>query len=272
VNWNGLILASAIGAIGFLDRLFVYYPSGWTDQNWAEITGLPLQEARFSAADGTPLFGWYIPAEKSPGVLLWCHGNAGNITHRLENIAMLYQRGLSVFIFDYRGYGRSSGKPSEEGLYSDALGAHDYLTQKLRIPSERIVAFGRSLGGPVAGELARRKPVAGLILESAFPSTRAVAKAHYFGLPMHVLVRARFDLGTRLPQLKIPILVIHGDSDTIIPFQLGREVYDAAPPPKDFYTIRGANHNDTYLVGGEPYFHRVKEFVKEVTSRKTHPH
>jgi len=167
-----------------------------------------------------------------------------------------------VFLFDYRGYGRSQGKPSEEGLYQDAIGAHDYLTRTRMIRPERIVIFGRSLGASVAGELAAQKPAAGLILESAFASIEAVAKFHYSGLPVHWLLGADFKLIDRLPHLSLPKLIIHGDKDDIIPIELGRQVFEAAMPPKFFYVIAGADHNNTYQVGGAAYFKRWAEFVQ----------
>jgi fermentation-respiration switch protein FrsA (DUF1100 family) len=170
--------------------------------------------------------------------------------------------GLSVFLFDYRGYGRSQGRPSEEGLYQDAFGAHDYLTRIRMVRPERIVLFGRSLGAAVAGELAAQKPAAGLILESAFPSIESVAKFHYGGLPVHWLLGADFKLIDRLPHLSLPKLIIHGDKDDIIPLELGRQVFDAAKPPKSFYHIEGADHNNTYQVGGTAYFQRWAEFVQ----------
>jgi fermentation-respiration switch protein FrsA (DUF1100 family) len=196
--------------------------------------------------------------------MLWCHGNAGNIINRLENMRELYRIGLSIFIFDYRGYGRSQGSPSEEGLYQDALGAHDYLTRTKMIPSERIVLFGRSLGAAVAGELAVQKPAVGLILESSFPSIGAVAKFHYGGLPLHWLLGAEFPLIDRLPQLSLPKLIIHGDQDDVIPLELGRQVFEAAKPPKFFYVIPGADHNNTYLIGGATYFQRIAQFIQSV--------
>jgi fermentation-respiration switch protein FrsA (DUF1100 family) len=223
---------------------------------------LPLEEVWFQAADGVRLFGWYVETLTDRPVILWCHGNAGNITHRLENLKLLYQLGLSVFLFDYRGYGRSQGRPSEEGLYQDALGAHDYLTRTRMIRAERMVLFGRSLGGAVAGELAAQKPAAGLILESSFPSIEAVAKFHYGGLPVHWLLGADFKLIDRLPHLSLPKLIIHGDKDDIIPLELGRQVFEAAKPPKSFYLIEGADHNNTYQVGGAAYFERWAGFAQ----------
>jgi fermentation-respiration switch protein FrsA (DUF1100 family) len=173
----------------------------------------------------------------------------------------LYRLGLSVFLFDYRGYGRSQGSPSEEGLYQDALGAYDQLTRTRLIRPERIVLFGRSLGAAVAVEVASHKLAAGLILESSFPSIEAVARFHYGGLPVHWLLGAEFRLIDRLPHLSLPKLIVHGDQDEIIPLELGRQVFEAAKPPKTFYVIKGADHNNIYHVGGEPYFHRFTEFV-----------
>jgi fermentation-respiration switch protein FrsA (DUF1100 family) len=249
--------------MSLLDQLFVYYPERWEDRDWARLSGLPLEEVWFPSADGTKLFGWYVESSATNAVLLWCHGNAGNIINRLENLRELYRFGLSVFLFDYRGYGRSQGRPSEEGLYQDAIGAYDYLTRTRMIRPERIVLFGRSLGASVAAELAAQKPAAGLILESPFPSVEAVARFHYGGLPVHWLLGAEFRLIDRLPRLSLPKLVIHGDRDDIIPIELGRQVFDAATPPKDWYVIQGADHNNTYQVGGAPYFRRLADFVTQ---------
>jgi hypothetical protein len=248
--------------MGILDQFFVYHPDPWKDQDWKARSGLPLDEVWFQSGDGTKLFGWYVESAATSAVVLWCHGNAGNIINRLENLRELYRIGLSVFIFDYRGYGRSQGSPSEEGLYQDALGAYDYLTRTRMIRPERIVIFGRSLGATVAAEVASHKPAAGLILESPFPSIEAVAKFHYGGLPVHWLIGAEFALIDRLPQLSLPKLIIHGDQDDIIPLELGRQVFEAAKPPKSFYVIEGAGHNNTYQVGGAAYFRRWAEFVQ----------
>ncbi len=248
---------------GWLDQVFVYHPEPWIARDWRRLSGLPLEDVWFQASDGVRLFGWYVQAQRNsdPGMtLLWCHGNAGNIVHRLENMALLYREGLSVFLFDYRGYGQSKGTPSEEGFYRDALAAYAYVTQVREASSDRLVLFGRSLGGAVAGELAGRRPAAGLILESTFPSVEAVARQHYFGLPAHWLLGARFDLLDHLRRVNMPTLVIHGDRDDIIPLELGRQVFDAAAAPKSWYLVPGAGHNDLYEIGGRAYFQRLKQF------------
>ena len=250
--------------MGLLDQFFVYHPEPWEDRDWARLSGLPLEEIWFQAADGARLFGWYAEALADRPVILWCHGNAGNVINRLENLKLLYQTGLSVFLFDYRSYGRSQKlQPTEEGLYQDALGAYDYVTRTRLIHPERIVLFGRSLGAAVAGELAAQKPAAALILESAFPSIESVAKFHYGGLPVHWLLGAQFRLTDRLPHLSLPKLIIHGDRDDIIPMELGRQVFEAAKPPKEWYVIGGADHNNTYQVGGPAYFRRLAAFIEQ---------
>ncbi|TAJ25863.1 MAG: alpha/beta hydrolase [Nitrospirae bacterium] len=236
----------------------------WIDRDWARVSGIPLEEVWFQAEDGPRLFGWYVEARGTGAVLLWCHGNAGNIIHRLENLVELYRLGLSVFIFDYRGYGRSNGTPSEEGLYADALAAYTYVTETRRMAPQRLVLFGRSLGAAVAVELASRQPAAGLILESPFPSVAAVVRHYYGGLPLHWFLGARFNLADRLKQISIPVLVVHGDRDEVIPIELGRQVFEAAQEPKSFYPVPGAGHNDLYLVGGRAYFQRLKQFVETV--------
>jgi fermentation-respiration switch protein FrsA (DUF1100 family) len=179
----------------------------------------------------------------------------------LENLRALYRIGLSVFLFDYRGYGRSQGRPSEEGLYQDATAAYDYVTRRRRITPDRMVLFGRSLGAAVAGELAAHKPASSLILESCFPSIEAVAKHYYHGLPVHWLLGASFRLIDRLPHLALPKLFVHGDRDSIIPLPLGEQAFHAAKEPKEFYLVKGADHNDLPFVGGRPYYARLREFI-----------
>ena len=267
----GCVVGVSVFAAGcrfeMLDHQYIYFPQGWEARDWKALSGLPLEEVWLTTRDGVRLYGWYVEAPDSPGVLVWYHGNAGNIAHRLENLIELHRRGLSVLLFDYRGYGQSEGRPSEEGLYQDGLAAYDYLIRQRAIPSTQVVLFGRSLGAAVAGEIARTQQVAGLILESPFPSVEAVARRAFGGLPAHRLLKARFDLLQRLKDVRVPVLVLHGDRDTIIPFAFGAEVYEAANDPKHFYRIPGADHNDTYAVGGEPYFEQLLRFVRQVTQQ-----
>ena len=250
-----------------LDQFFVYHPYPWEERDWVKLSALPLEEVWFPSADGKRLFGWYVEQPSPSAMLLWCHGNAGNMTHRLDNLQALYRLGLSVFLFDYRGYGRSQGKPTEEGLYLDAVGAYDYVVRVRRARPERMVIFGRSLGAAVAGELTKQRPAAGLLLESCFPSIEAVARQHYLGLPLHWLLGAAFRLEERLSYLSLPKLFVHGDRDDIIPIELGQRAFAAAKPPKEFYTVRGADHNNLPFVGGKPYFSKLAEFITSAVGR-----
>lgn len=253
--------------MSLLDQFFVYHPYPWEDRDWAKLSALPLEEVWFQSVDGMKLFGWYVEQPAAAAVLLWCHGNAGNMIHRLDNLQDLHRLGLSVFLFDYRGYGRSQGRPSEEGLYSDALGAYEYLLRVRRIKPERTVIFGRSLGAAVAGALAEQRPAAGLVLESCFPSIEAVARHHYMGLPVHWLLGAAFRLDERVPHVSMPKLFVHGDQDDIIPIELGQRAFAAAKPPKEFYVVRGAAHNNVPSLGGKAYFSKLSEFIRAVVGR-----
>jgi fermentation-respiration switch protein FrsA (DUF1100 family) len=248
----------------FLDQIFVYHPSPWVEGDWRRLSALPLEDVWFASTDGIQLFGWLVERDPGSPMLLWCHGNAGNIIHRLENLLRLHRAGFSVFLFDYRGYGRSQGRPSEAGLYRDAHAAYLYLTEQRQIRPDRLVVFGRSLGAAVAGELVSRRLAAGVILESPFPSVASVARLTYFGAMGHWLLGSRFALLERLPQITVPVLIIHGDRDHVIPLQLGKAVFDAARSPKELYVVSGADHNDLYVVGGQAYFQRLKQFAEKV--------
>lgn len=249
------------------ENIFVFQPSPWDDRNWAQLSGLPLEEVWLPVDEVVTVFGWFIDAGPSSPVLLWCHGNAGNVSHRLENIRQLYQRGISVFIFDYRGYGQSTGEASELGLYQDALASYDYLIQQRQISSERLILFGRSLGSGVAGEVAVQRSSAGLIVEGSFPSIQAMSDHHYFGLPAGWLMDAEFNLAHKVRALQVPLLVIHGEQDSIVPIALGKQVFDAATEPKRWYVVSGAEHNDVPFVGGEPYFREIETFLHKVVPK-----
>ena len=246
------------------ESTFVFQPSPWEDRNWAQLSGLPLEEVWLAVTDGVTVFGWFVNAGSTAPVILWCHGNAGNVSHRLGNIRQLHQRGISVFIFDYRGYGRSTGVPSEPGFYQDALACYDYLIHQRRISGKTMIIFGRSLGSGVAGEVAVQRDSAGLIVEGAFPSIQAMSDHHYFGLPARWVMDVEFNLMQKVQALKVPLLVIHGDRDSVVPMFLGKQVFDAASEPKWWYAVSSAGHNDVPLVGGESYFREIDTFLHRV--------
>ena len=246
-----------------LEDLFVFQPSPWEERNWRQLSGLPLEEVWLPMNDTDTVFAWFLDAGPSQPVMLWCHGNAGNISHRLGNMRELYHRGLSLLIFDYRGYGQSMGKTTEPGMYQDALASYDFLTQQRKIPPERIILFGRSLGSGVAGEVAIQRSSAGLIIEGAFPSIQAMADHHYLGLPARWFVDVEFALENKIPKLQVPLLMMHGEIDSVVPIELGQKVFETAPQPKRWYTVPGAGHNDVPYVGGEAYFQEIFSFVRK---------
>ena len=222
---------------------------------------LDFEDIWFDANDGVRLHGWMVPAESSSALLLFCHGNAGNISHRVDNIRRLYDIGLSVFIFDYRGYGLSQGRISETGFYLDAEAAYEVARKRADSEGLKLVIFGRSLGGVAAVHLASRRPCSGIILESTFTHMAAMAQEH-FPLPVpQGLLRDRLNSLDKIGQVTAPVLFFHGDSDDIVPLRLGRELYEATNAPKEFITLAGAGHNDTYFVGGQDYFTKFKEFI-----------
>jgi len=220
-----------------------------------------VTDCYFKTTDGLTLHGWFVPTDASDNMLVWLHGNAGNITHRLDNLKILQEYHFSIFIFDYRGYGKSEGKPSENGLYIDAESAYDFLVQTKKFSPENIVLFGRSLGGSVAVELALRRKSAGLILESSFTSMAAIARQVAPFLPTTKILKMKFNTLNKIPKINVPVLIIHGEQDELIPFSHGQKLYEAANQPKFFYPVANAGHNDLYLIGGQTYFERVAHFV-----------
>ncbi|MBM3143172.1 MAG: alpha/beta hydrolase [Chloroflexi bacterium] len=261
----GLVLALLLGVAytGMIENHFIYFPLRELEAEPSSL-GLPFDEVYFVTQDGVRLHGWFAPGE-SGLTWLWCHGNAGNISHRLENLALLHQKlGVSVFLFDYRGYGRSEGRPSEKGTYLDAEAALAYLHSREDIDNSRIIYFGRSLGAAVAVELATRQPPAALILESPFPSVPYMARRLYPFLPVWPLLRTKYDSLSKMAQIDVPLLVLHGDNDDIVPLEAGRKLFEAAGGDKSFYTIHSAGHNDTYLVGGQAYFDALYTFIQRL--------
>ncbi|MDP7147268.1 MAG: alpha/beta hydrolase [Nitrospinaceae bacterium] len=249
------------------ERRIIYHPHKYPEGNWnSSSSSVSREDVHFTASDGVRLHGWYIPSAGAKATLLWFHGNAGNITHRLGNIEMLKPLNLNIFIFDYRGYGKSEGEPDEKGIYSDSQAAYDWLVKVKNILPGEIILFGRSLGGICAVEVASGNPAAGLILESVFPSAGKMAEKIFPVLPLGGAIKSRFDAISKVPDLKLPKLFIHGTQDEIVPYKLGRELFSVAADPKEFYDIQGAGHNDTFLIGGAGYFNALGQFIKKVVS------
>jgi fermentation-respiration switch protein FrsA (DUF1100 family) len=260
----GLIVAALLGGIIMWDRLvdgMIFHPSPGADLR-PEQLGLAGEDVFLETEDGVRIHGFWLPAEGATRALLFLHGNAGNASHRLPNAADLVRLGAHVLLLDYRGYGLSDGRPSEAGVYADARAGLAHLLQARGLEEGRVVVFGRSLGGAVAVDLVQGRGVAGLILESTFTSVADMAR----GLlpPAAPFVGGRFDSESKIGGLRAPLLFFHGDRDEIVPYALGQKLFEAAPEPKTFETLHGAGHNNTVLVGGQPYFERIRRFLDEV--------
>jgi fermentation-respiration switch protein FrsA (DUF1100 family) len=221
---------------------------------------MPFEDIYFPTSDGLTLHGWFVPGEKDI-TWLWFHGNAGNISYRLENMKLLYHRlGLNIFLFGYRGYGRSQGKPTEQGTYIDSEAALAYLHSRQDVHRDKIVFFGRSLGSAVAVELATKHRCLGLILESPPTSLVGLMRRLFPSLDPDELP-IKYDSLSKIKRINAPLLILHGDCDGVVPYRWGRELYEAADEPKQFYTIASAGHNDTYIVGGEGYIAALQHFI-----------
>lgn len=241
----GLCLALAALMYFFQDRM-MYLPLRAIGATPAE-RGLAYEEVRIETADGVALAGWYVPAAPERGVVLFFHGNAGNISHRLDTLELFHDLGLSTLIIDYRGYGQSQGRPSEQGTYLDAEAAWRYLVEERQVPPDRMIFFGRSLGGAVAAYLAQRHPPRALILESTFTSAPDIAADIFSFLPVRPLVRFQYNTLARLADIRCPVLIVHSPDDEVIPYSHGRRLFAAAAEPREFLEIRGG-HNAGFLV------------------------
>lgn len=226
-----------------LDELLLFAPSRYPEGDW-KPEGLNFEDAWFHAEDGTRLHGWYCPCPRSRAVLLYAHGNAGNLSHRGPRLKFL-QRTLhvTVFIFDYRGYGRSEGTPTVAGILQDARAARRFLAKRVKCPESQIVLLGRSLGGAVAVQLAAESSARGLILESTFSSLKDVASYHFPRLAW-LIPSGKFDSVARIPRFKGPLLQSHGEADRTIPYSQGWKLFQAANEPKQFIRIPKGDHND----------------------------
>ncbi len=241
-----------LGALLYIMQpTFLYSPVREISNTPDEI-GMDFEDVVFKTEDGLRLNGWYIPAKIAKFTILFCHGNGGNIMHRLDSINLFYNLGLSCFIFDYRGYGSSEGKASEEGTYLDAKAAYEWLTKEKKISSNDIIIFGRSLGGCIAAQLAGKVEARALIIESAFTSYVDIGRKFYPYMPVRWFARFRYKTIDYIKDVRCPVMIIHSKNDEIVPFEFGLELYEAASEPKEFVEIFGS-HNDGFLVSAEIY-------------------
>lgn len=249
----------------FIERHLVFFPSKWRSNDATiQASVLPIEEVWLKTSDDVQIHGWYVPHDSAVASLIMAHGNAGHLGDRAQWLARLRQEiPVNLFMFDYRGYGKSSGAPSEEGCYRDAEAAHDWL--KSKTPNAPIVAHGHSLGGAVMIELACRRSLAGLIVESSFTHARDMAKLMFGPVPVHWLSSMKWASVDKVVQLSLPKLFLHGDVDRVIPFELGQELYARAAEPKRFVALAGVDHNDTFLAGGDLYYAALRDFIFSIT-------
>jgi len=265
--WKLLIAGIGIYAalsiyVYFVQSGMIFYPNmpGRTLISTPEDIGLTYQNVEFVTEDDIKLHGWFIPNKKAKGTLVFFHGNAGNISHRLDSIAIFHDLELNVFIFDYRGYGQSEGKITEKGTYRDAEAAWNYLNHSQGISGKQIIIFGRSLGASIASWLAAKHTPAALIIESGFTSVPSMGQRFYPFLPIRWLTRFKYDTKQYVKNISCPVMVAHSKHDEIIPYDEGREIFAAAHEPKQFLEMQGG-HNDGFIVSGISYIKGLKSFI-----------
>jgi len=274
----------------FMQPTFLYSPLREVTYTPDEL-GLDFESIVFKSPDGLKLTGWYIPAtlevrtkaaSVQPGdspltgpaenpklTVLFCHGNGGNMMHRLDSINFFYNLGLNCFIFDYRGYGKSHGKPSEDGTYLDAQAAYNWLTEEKKVPPDKIIVFGRSLGGTIAAKLTSKVQAKALIIESTFTSYVDIGTKFYPYMPVRWFASFSYNTIEHIKDVHCPVMIIHSRNDEIVPFEFGLQLHQAASEPKEFIEISGS-HNDGFLVSGETYknaWTNWLKFLQEYESR-----
>jgi fermentation-respiration switch protein FrsA (DUF1100 family) len=267
-NIIGALIAPvlAFGLLRWFEQRTVYQPTAGLDATGDEI-GFAREDIWLTTSDGIKLHAWYFPenAGTTNLVFLVCHGNGGNVSHRMVLYDALLREGLAVLAFDYRGYGRSDGSPDEQGTYLDAESAYDWLIEK-GYHGDQIIAFGESLGGGVASELASRKPVAGLVLQSTYTSAEDLGAELFPWLPVRTVGRIKYNTRERLPKINVPVLILHSPEDTVIPVRHARENFGAANEPKLLYELHG-DHNDTFHTDREAFVTGIRKFKLMLKTR-----
>lgn len=261
----GVLVVVLLLAAHVLARMSLYHPMRHPDGYWDLRDRLGAEDVTLTASDGVRLHAWWAPSGEAKGATLFLHGNAGNVTHRGTHIEQLRRAGSAVLVVDYRGYGRSEGSPSEQGLLRDARAGYDWLRAQGWAAS-RVVLHGESLGSTVAVLLAADVECAGVVLEAPFPSVQAVAGGI---LPfVGPLVARGFNAGARVQQISAPLLILHGDRDEVIAQRHGRRLFEMAVEPKEFVSVPGAGHNDLVFTAGDVYADRLKAFYERISEEQ----
>jgi len=259
-----ILVLSIVVYAKYIERTNVFFPSEEIEAT-PEILNLDYDDIYIDTEDSVKINGWFIPNDKAEYTLLFFHGNGGNISNRLDKIKMLYDLDLSIFIIDYRGYGRSKGSPTEEGLYLDALTSYNYLVNKRKIENDRIIVYGESLGTVVAVDLAQKKDVKAIVLEGAISSGRDLAKIYYPYMPTP-LFSIKLDSESKIKEVNVPKLFLHSKEDEIVPIKLARKLYEVSPEPKEFIELRGG-HSSAYQDSKEKYLSSIKSFIDLLKNR-----
>ncbi len=255
----GIILL--IAYIRFVESRSVFYPSRLLETT-PESLGMKFEDVFFKTSDKLTLNGWLVKSNEKAPTVLYLHGNAGNISYRVKKIALFQELGLNVFIIDYRGYGNSEGVPTEEGIYLDALSAYDYLMARTDIDKNKIIVYGASLGGAFAVDLATKRNIAAIIVDSTFTSARDMARKIMPVAP-GFLIKTKLDSIGKISKIKVPKLFIHSRDDEVVPFALGEKLYKAASEPKIFLEIHGG-HDEGYSTSGDVFKNGINNFLKGI--------
>jgi len=261
----GIVYLGACAYMSFKQSSMVYFPEARYDAT-PDRFGMAYERVTLKTSDGVSLAAWWIPAENARGAVVFAHGNGGNMSHRLDKALLLRSMGLSVLLFDYRGYGESSGEPTEEGTYADMIAAVEHVMVERRVPAAKVVLYGESLGGAVAVDEATRCPAAGLVVDSSFTRLSDVGAHHYPWLPVRLLLKYRYDSLSRIGKVRCPVLILHSPSDDIIPYGLGRTLFGAAKEPKRFADLEGG-HNDGGLMASPGGQKALFRFLDEVLGK-----
>ena len=255
----GVAYAFLLSMVYFNQENLMYMPTRELVLTPSAI-GQVYEDVWLTTEDGVRLHGWFLPVDKPRATLLFLHGNAGNISHRMDSLRIFHRLGLAVLIIDYRGYGKSTGKPSEVGTYLDAQAAWEYLHLQRGIAAEEIVIFGRSLGAAIAAHLAADQTPAAVILESAFTSAADLGAELYPWLPVRHLIRFEYPTLSRVRAIQAPLLLIHSPGDEIVPYRHAERLLTAANEPKELFTLQGG-HNDGFLRSQPHYQYHIDNFL-----------
>ncbi len=264
---GGAAVAGAVAGLEFIRSRFqqrqMFVPSRYPTGIWEPSTyGLPYRDIWFESEDGVALHGWWIEHEKARATVVYCHGNAGSIADRLAIYLELRRLKINIFTFDYRGYGRSAGRPTEDGVCADVRAAVDYVTGELGKAPSRTLLFGHSMGGAVAIDGALHRPVAGLVVQSSFTDVRSMAHHFHPSSPVRWLARNAFRSIEKVPRLALPKLFIHGTADGTVPFSMGEQLFAAAVEPKQWLAVPQAGHNDVHRHRPLRYYRAIGRFYR----------